>query len=269
MRTSAALAGLLLPARFRPDLVPDGHARHPGGRPARHHGGGHRRVPHQFARRGLQGAVRGDRRHARRCCRPRRRRRSIPKSPVPVVPSIKLKVTVAADAHPGVREFRIATRLGISSLGQLVVVDAPVVLETARHQHAGEGPGGAGAVVVCGRVEAAEDVDYYKFPAKAGQTLTFEVLCARIQDKIHDLQKHADPLVAVYDADGQGTGRQRRRLLRRPGADVHRAEGRRVSRRGPRREVRRRPALGLRPHDHRPAVRGALVPAGRAPAARR
>ena len=43
--------------------------------------------------------------------------------------SCKLKVTVAADAPLGVREFRIASPLGISSLGQLVVVDAPVVAE--------------------------------------------------------------------------------------------------------------------------------------------
>ena len=40
-------------------------------------------------------------------------------------------------------------------------------------------------------------------PAKAGQVLTFEVYSARIQDKIHDLQKHADPLMAVYDLDGK------------------------------------------------------------------
>src|SRR5262249_1151958 len=32
--------------------------------------------------------------------------------------------------------------------------------------------------------------------------LTFEVLCARLQDKIHDLQKHGDPLLTLYDADG-------------------------------------------------------------------
>src|SRR5262249_36091505 len=41
------------------------------------------------------------------------------------------------------------------------------------------------------------------FPAKSSQTLTFEVHCARIEDKIHDLQKHADPLIAVYDSDGR------------------------------------------------------------------
>src|SRR4051812_44459707 len=52
-----------------------------------------------------------------------------PKGPPPVVAAIKLKVMVAKDAAPGVREFRIATSLGISSLGQLVIVDVPVVAE--------------------------------------------------------------------------------------------------------------------------------------------
>ena len=52
-----------------------------------------------------------------------------PKAPPPVAPSCKLTVTVTNDAPLGVREFRIASSLGISSLGQLVVVDAPVVAE--------------------------------------------------------------------------------------------------------------------------------------------
>src|SRR5439155_21867867 len=45
--------------------------------------------------------------------------------------------------------------------------------------------------------------DYFKFHADAGQTITFEVHCARIEDKIHDLQKHADPMITLYDLDGQ------------------------------------------------------------------
>src|SRR5207244_11309388 len=44
-----------------------------------------------------------------------------PKGPPPVVTAIKLKVTVAIDAAPGVREFRIATSPGISSLGQRMI----------------------------------------------------------------------------------------------------------------------------------------------------
>jgi len=126
-----------------------------------------------------------------------------PKSPVPVVTAITLKVTVAANAHPGVREFRIATRHGVSSLGQLVVVDAPVVLESAGINTPEKAQVVPVPCVVCGRIEAAENVDHFKFPARAGQVLTFEVQCARIQDKIHDLQKHADPLIAVFDSSGK------------------------------------------------------------------
>src|SRR5262249_10319504 len=57
--------------------------------------------------------------------------------------------------------------------------------------------------VVCGRIEAIEDVDYFRFHAEAGQVLTFEVFCARLQDKIHDLQKHADPLLTLFDTEGR------------------------------------------------------------------
>lgn len=126
-----------------------------------------------------------------------------PKSPVPIVAAVTLKVTVERDAHPGVREFRIATRHGVSSLGQLVVVDAPVVLETVGSNAAAKAQAVPVPCVACGRIEAVENVDYYRFSAKGGQVLSFEVTCARIQDKIHDLQKHADPLVAVFDDAGK------------------------------------------------------------------
>jgi hypothetical protein len=82
-------------------------------------------------------------------------------------------------------------------------VDAPVVLEAAGNGTAGTAQKVPVPSVVCGRTEAAENVDYYQFAARAGQVLTFEVHCARIQDKIHDLQKHADPLVTVYDLAGK------------------------------------------------------------------
>ena len=47
----------------------------------------------------------------------------------PQTRSVKLKLAVAADAALGVREFRLASALGISSIGQLVIVDDPVILE--------------------------------------------------------------------------------------------------------------------------------------------
>ncbi len=122
------------------------------------------------------------------------------KSPVR---SVKLKVTVAADAPLGVREFRVATSLGISSVGQFLVVDDPVVPEAGDNNTLAKANPIPVPCVVAGRIEAAEDVDYFKFRAEAGQTFTFEVHCARLEDKIHDLQKHADPMLTLYDARGR------------------------------------------------------------------
>jgi hypothetical protein len=117
--------------------------------------------------------------------------------------SVNLKITVSPDATPGVRDFRLASSLGISSIGQLVIVDEPVVRESGDNNTPGKANPIPVPCVVCGALEAAEDVDYFKFHADAGQTLTFEVHCARIEDKIHDLQKHADPMITLYDLDGQ------------------------------------------------------------------
>jgi hypothetical protein len=126
-----------------------------------------------------------------------------PTPPKPPVRSVKLKLTVAADAALGVREFRIATSHGVSSVGQLLVVDDPVVQESGDNNTPAKANPISPPCVVCGRIEAAEDVDYFKFHAEAGQTFTFEVHCARLQDKIHDLQKHADPMLTLYDAGGR------------------------------------------------------------------
>jgi hypothetical protein len=121
----------------------------------------------------------------------------------PVVNSVKLKVTVAADAPLGVREFRLASKRGISSIGQLVIVADPVVSETSVNNTPAQAQAIKLPCVVAGRLEAIEDVDYFKFEALAGQTVTFELFCARLQDKIHDLQKHAKPMLTLYDADGR------------------------------------------------------------------
>src|SRR5262245_20492609 len=124
-------------------------------------------------------------------------------NPQQPIRSVKLNVTVAADAALGVREFRVATNQGISSIGQLVVLDEPVVVENGVNNTRDKANPIQLPCVVCGRIEALEDVDYFKFHAEAGQMLTFEVFCARLQDKIHDLQKHADPLLTLYDAEGR------------------------------------------------------------------
>jgi hypothetical protein len=138
----------------------------------------------------------------------------------PAVRTVKLKVTAAPDAPAGVIDFRVATRLGVSSLGQLLICDEPVVAEDEGGRRKAEGGPSRSSLpsasplppfiqpvpvpcVVAGRIEAAENVDWYAVTAKAGTFLTLEVTAARMEDKIHDLQKHLDPLVTVTDASGR------------------------------------------------------------------
>jgi hypothetical protein len=116
---------------------------------------------------------------------------------------VKLKLKVNADAALGVRDFRLASPLGVSSVGQLLIVDHPVVEENGLNNTPEKANAVKAPCVVCGRIEIAEDVDYFKFHAEAGQTFSFEVHCARLQDRIHDLQKHADPMLTLYDDMGR------------------------------------------------------------------
>jgi hypothetical protein len=117
--------------------------------------------------------------------------------------TVKTKLAVDQNAVLGVREFRVATTIGISSVGQLVVVNEPVVVEAAANNTQAQAQKIDVPQVVAGKLEALEDVDYYKFNARAGEMLTFELYCARLQDKIHDLQKHAKPMLTLYDAEGR------------------------------------------------------------------
>jgi hypothetical protein len=128
---------------------------------------------------------------------------SAPPTPNAVIKSVKMKVTVAKDAKLGVREFRIATSLGLSSVGQLVIVDDPIVMEAASNNTSAQAQPIKLPCVLVGKLEVVEDLDYYKFDAKEGEIVTFEMFCARIQDKIHDLQKHAKPMLTLIDADGR------------------------------------------------------------------
>lgn len=116
--------------------------------------------------------------------------------------SYQIRFTAQADAQLGVREYRLATPQGLSTVGQLVVVRDPVVVETKDNNTAAKATPVTLPAAICGAIEAAEDVDYYKFSAKAGQTLSFHVRSARCEDKIHDLQTHSDPIIALKNSSG-------------------------------------------------------------------
>lgn len=133
-----------------------------------------------------------------------------PKTPfaVPSVPSVTMRVTVAPDAPLGVREFRMATaHHGSSTVGLLVIGDEPEVTEVEPNNDIEHAQAVPIPSVVNGRIQQGEDVDCFKFTVTAGQEVTFAVMCARLEDKIHDIAPHADPLLILTDMTGRELAR--------------------------------------------------------------
>jgi len=120
----------------------------------------------------------------------------------PQVTSLKLRFHVTAAAMPGVRDFRLVTPRGVSTLGQLVVARDPIVAEAKKNDTPEDAQPVSLPATICGTIEKAEDLDFYRFDVKAGETLCFDVRCMRLQDKIHDLQQHADPIITIRNPVG-------------------------------------------------------------------
>jgi hypothetical protein len=118
------------------------------------------------------------------------------------VEKLNVKFHVAADAEPGVREVRVATPRGVSTIGQLVIGIGPVTYESTSNDTVDKATVAQVPGILCGVVEKAEDVDFFKFQATAGQELTFHVRAGRLQDKIHDLQLHCDPILVLRNGAG-------------------------------------------------------------------
>jgi hypothetical protein len=120
----------------------------------------------------------------------------------PYVGHIKVRFKAAADALLGVRDVRLATPQGASTLGQIVVVRDPIVREAPNNDTMKTAQAIRLPAAVCGAIEKPEDVDYFKFKVKAGTALTFHVHCHRLENKIHDLQEVADPILTLRNAAG-------------------------------------------------------------------
>ncbi len=118
------------------------------------------------------------------------------------ITKLKLKITVDPTVQPGVREFRLATPNGASTVGQIVLVRDPVVNEIADNDTIDKAQAVTLPATLCGTLEKVEDRDFFKFRAEAGQSIGFHVRSQRLQDKIHDLQEHSNPILFLTDATG-------------------------------------------------------------------
>ena len=120
----------------------------------------------------------------------------------PNLQEVTIRFHVADSAEPGVRDFRLATPQGASTVGQLVLVRQPVVREADENEALEKAQLVTLPAAICGRVEKNEDVDFYRFQAAAGQVLNFHVRSMRLQDRSHDLQTHVDPILMLLNTQG-------------------------------------------------------------------
>ncbi len=131
-----------------------------------------------------------------------------PADPAKATDTVALKITAAADAPLGPREFRVVTPRGISSVGQIVVGTEPAVAEKEGNNTLAQSNPVTLPAMISGVIQAAEDVDCYKFSVNAGEEVAFSCISSRLQDKIHDLTPgaggaHSDPILVITDESGR------------------------------------------------------------------
>ena len=121
---------------------------------------------------------------------------------VPSLTKIKLKFIVEKDALPGVRDYRIATPNGASTTGQIVIASDPVQIEKEGNNTLDAAASIKLPATICGGIETNEDVDLFKFTISEPTSLSFHVRAMRLQDRLHDMQRHVDPIITVKNASG-------------------------------------------------------------------
>jgi len=117
-----------------------------------------------------------------------------------------VRVTPAKDARVGSRDLRILTREAITTLGRIYVTDLPTLREkgppaTLEKAQAIELP-----CVVNGRVQKAVETDWFRFEAKKGERINFEILGTRLHETIHKIGRftpHFDAFLSIHDAEGR------------------------------------------------------------------
>lgn len=105
---------------------------------------------------------------------------------------LRVKLDVPADAPLGYHSIRLATTRGISNLRLFCIDDLPQVTEDDKNRSKATAQAVPVPGVVVGRADA-EQSDYFKITAQAGQRLSFDLLGRRLGSAF-------DPQISVYHA---------------------------------------------------------------------
>ena len=118
---------------------------------------------------------------------------SLVKSDRPPGDRAKLKLVAAPDAAPGEREIRLISPTGVSNPLRVIVEQYPLLAEAEPNDAAQQAQSPVLPAVLVGKIGAAGDVDCFRFDARKGQRLVFDLSAARTGSPL-------DATVALYDA---------------------------------------------------------------------
>lgn len=111
---------------------------------------------------------------------------------------LTVRLDVPDDAKPGLHALRVATKRGVSNLRPFCLDELPEVAETDKNKSKASPQTVPVPCVVTGKAEP-ESADYFRFPVRAGEPVTVEVLGRRLGSPI-------DPVVILSDGTGKELG---------------------------------------------------------------
>ena len=114
----------------------------------------------------------------------------------------KLKIICDPDAMPGIRDFRLWTPHGVSTVGQLVIAREPLVSEVLDNDTAEKAQSVQLPATICGTIEKAEDLDFYKIRIDQPGAWTFHMTSQRLENRLHDMQTRVDPMITLRSVAG-------------------------------------------------------------------
>jgi hypothetical protein len=117
---------------------------------------------------------------------------------------ISAKVTVAKDAVPGLREFRVVTSKGASTAYLFEVGSLPEMTATQPNGKREEAQQVTLPIIVNGILSGSGEKHYFTFSAKKGDRLVFNLRGFRLNE---ESQFFFNPVLYLYDAQGNETAK--------------------------------------------------------------